>query len=140
MNAQPSYIEIMGERLPLVRPDFGTAEELVQQLNAADGRVKQTGGVARVTRTRAAVLGLCTQLGDRAGASWVKCDCNVLEYGGRVYSYLREHGATQEQILQASTPIIGWLIQWLFPRDKEIVEKERFFGAGGGSSTAKPSP
>lgn len=137
---QPTHIDLGGQRYPLFKPDFATTEEVLQQLIAADRSGHDEAIVGRVNRTRAAVIGVCTQLGERAGTSWIKSGCNALTFGGAVYSHLRAKGVGQQEILDAATAILPWFMECVFPRGKEVDEKVRFFEGGGGDSNGRPSP
>lgn len=134
-TAQPVTVEILGARWPLIRPCFATIEEVGQAALRACQEVAQVGGQGRFYRTYAAVLGVTTQLGDKAGANWERAQCNPLVFGGQVYSYLREKGATADQIATAAQPVVVWLLAEAFPREAAIKAQENFTGAGGGAST-----
>lgn len=133
-------VKILGQSLPIARPDRATIEELMQQLfelqrawEAADAEERSGGLVARSHRLNAAFLGLSTQLGDRAKASWSKSGCDAMVYGGKVLSYLLEQGASRTELAEAAKPLVVWLSGFMFPRAKEVEEKTGFSRAGEGA-------
>ena len=135
----PEFVELLNARWPVIRPSFATIEEVTQAALAACNGVSTPGGLARFNRTYAAVLGICTQIGEKAGANWERSLCNPLVYGGQVYSYLREQGLTSDEIAPAAQPLVRWLLATAFPRKQEIKAKADFSRAGGDGSTPPAS-
>lgn len=136
---QLASVTLLKRQWPIVRPDRATIEELMHQLfelqavwQAADEGHNQA-LVARTHRLNAAFLGLCTQMGDQARANWSKCNCNAMDYGGKVLSWLLEQGATRAEAAEAAKVLPGWLKQYMFPRAAEVQEKQDFSEAGEGA-------
>lgn len=106
-------------------PDFADREDLARAWLESAQR-----GHRVVLRVYAAYLGLCTPLGRAAKADWARARCDALVYGGAVYSYLREQGATPAQISAAALPLVGLIYEHLAPREVEVVERTDFSAAG----------
>lgn len=125
-------IELNGRRWPVTRPDRATIEELMQQLFSlqraweAASDEDRTVLAARVHRLNAAFIGLCTQLGEQAKASWTKAGCDAMLYGGKVLSHLLEVGVRRDELGHTSKGLAEWLAQHLFPRAKEVEDRASF--------------
>lgn len=95
---------------------FAEREELVQALLGVNG---VSSGFYRAL---SAMIGLCSPVGKEAKADYAKCRFDPLEYGGVVYSYLREQGAGYQEIFQAGLACKEQLEQVLYPRADEVDE------------------
>jgi hypothetical protein len=104
-------------------PDFADREDLARAWLESAQR-----GHRVVLRVYAAYLGLCTPLGRTSKADWSLSRCDALVYGGAVYSYMRDQGATPAQISAAALPLVGLIYEHLAPRETEVVKRADFSG------------
>lgn len=125
-------VTVLAREYPLSLPDFDKREDLALAwhgaANASDG--------AALRRIAAAGLGLCTPLGKRSGVSWEACNCNLLAYGGKVYSYLREQKATIPDIMEQGGQAVAMCADSVFPREVEVEARAGFTVAPVGGSTS----
>lgn len=132
MNNGHASVTIGGREYPLSLPDFDKREDLALSwhtaANASDG--------AALRRIAAAGLGLCSALGKRAGVSWEACGCNVLAYGGKVYSWLREQKSTIPEIMEQGGAAVALCAESVFPREAEVETKAGFTDPPAGSLTS----
>jgi hypothetical protein len=119
-------ITILGAQHVVALPNFADRELLIMAWTAHGADGDQRG-----VRVYAAAIGACCGIGQRAGASLAKSKYDALAYGGEVYSYLREQGATPIEIVQAATPLLRTLAEALFPREPEVVDAAGFTDAAG---------
>ena len=119
-----SPINILGAQHVATPPNFADREALVMAWGEHG-----PSGEHRSVRCYAAAIGACCGLGRMAGASLAKSKYDVLAYGGEVYSWLRERGATTAEIIAAATPILESLGAALFPRESEVAAAAGFSGA-----------
>lgn len=112
-------ITIGGKDHTIILPDFAAREELAQAYFDC-GRRK---GIA-IFRVFAAAIGLCSRIGNEkhANVSYGDCRYDILDYGGRVHSYLREQGVTHEDIASQGKIILDLITSNLFPRAPEVEE------------------
>ena len=108
-------ITLLGRSHAIALPDFAAREELMVALGETQARA----GSARL-RAYAAALGLCTRLGRESGADYAGHRFDALAYGGAVYSYLREQGATPADVATAAVPLAAILAESTFPRQAEV--------------------
>lgn len=107
---------ILGKPHAVVMPDFAVREELV----SAYGDAARRGGSA-VMRAYGAILGLCCpSLGRASGADYAAARFDALAYGGKVYGYLREHGASPADVAAAAVPLVVQVVEATFPRQEEV--------------------
>lgn len=122
MDTTPVKVTLLGKEHAVVLPNFAGREEL------AHAHIKSSRRKAdHIYRVLGAAIGLCTRIGREgyANTSLVECDYDLREYGGRVYSYLREQGATHEQVGEAATAILAHVRENLFPRAPEVDEARK---------------
>lgn len=112
-----SKITLLGEEHTVTLPAYAEREEL----HHARIALTQRKGIA-VWRVVAAAIGLCTRIGRErhANVSFADCRFDVLEYGGKVLSYLREKGVSHDEILAVGVPILDAIQANLFPREAEV--------------------
>lgn len=112
-------VTLLGKEHAITLPNFAAREELV---HAHIKSARRKGD--HIYRVLGAALGLCTRLGREgyANTSMVECDYDLRDYGGRVYSYLREHGAEHEEIGLAANAVLDHVRDNLFPRKDEVTE------------------
>ena len=108
-------------------PSFAEREELAIAYNDTH----QRGGLA-LQRAFCAALGLCTRIGRECGTTYHQHKYDALGYGGAVYGWLREQGATPKQIAEAGLPCIIACCEALAPRQPEVADKVVFSGPPGG--------
>ncbi len=130
MPKDPTFIELLGEKHGITLPPFAEREELAVAWSDARGRSSSA-----QLRVAAATLGLCTRLGRRAGADYIACKCDVLAYGGKVYSWLREQGVSPKEVKAAGDEVIVQVSNTLAPREPEVAAQADFSEAGGAGST-----
>lgn len=119
----PETVEMLGSEHPVRLPGFVEREDLV----VAWAKHRFDGMILR--RVYGAAIGLCTSLGAASGAKYHASKCDVLTYGGLVYGYLREQGATVEQVCGVGSAIVNPLSEQLFPREAEVAETAGFTAA-----------
>lgn len=125
----PETLTLVGKSWPVTLPGFAEREELAQAMFQASGKLNRSPGLS--LRVAAAAIGFCTQVGQAAGATYARCDYDVLTYGGRVYDWLRKQGADQQTVATLGGQLIASCAQDLFPRAEEIKSKVSFTGAPG---------
>ena len=115
MSDAPKNVLILGQTKPVSMPGFAEREELVTQFA---GAYEQPG--MRSTWILAAVVGLCTDIGGQARATFIGEGCDVVRYGVKVYSWLRERGVPPQEIGQAAAPLINHMTETHFPSQSEV--------------------
>lgn len=123
----PTTITLMGRDWPVTLPDYAIREELV----LCWGEHAEKGGMG-LLRAYAALLGMCTPIGRVSGANYAVAKCVPLVYGGPVYGYLMEHGATKKAIVEAALPLATSLAEVLFPREADVAAQVDFTSPAGG--------
>ena len=102
-------------------PQFAVKEDLVVAWGESEGNT------SRRQRVCGAILGVCCpDLGREAGADYVKARFDPLAYGGAVYGYLRQKGASMGDVTTAAIPIVNRLYEQVFPRKEEVDKKVVF--------------
>lgn len=123
--AETPHIDVGGRKHAVIMPDFAAREELL----VAYGGARDRGGVA-LLRVYAAAIGLCTRLGREAGADYGAHRYDVLAYGGAVYGWLRQGGASVKLIAELGGPLIVSVSESLYPRQSEVDAAAGNSGAG----------
>jgi len=117
-------------------PDFAAAEEVVLHLD----RYRVAGGDAislNTIRVLSAAIGFVLPgLAAAAGANWYGGGCDVLKFGGKVYGYLRERGATPEEVAAAGMEAVQMCAEKMFPRKSEVEQRAGFSGPAVVAPTA----
>ncbi len=114
-------VNILGREWPVkLPPQFAVCEELV---SAYGESVSDTGLLMRAC---GAILGISTGIGKEAGADYVKAGFKPLAYGGAVYGWLREKGATPQEVVDQAIPIYKQLAGKVFPRESEVAALSGF--------------
>jgi hypothetical protein len=113
-----STIKIGGTEHAVTLPDFASREEIAL---AYYQHQKSTTALRRVA---AAAVGLCTPAAKGAGATYDGAD--MLAYGGKVYSHLRERGATLPEVMDAGLECVRLCSESIFPRDAEVQSRTGF--------------
>jgi len=119
----PQTVAILGARHVTSLPSFGIREALV--ITAAKYADADAGDV-RVLWALAAVVGCCCGVGAKAGSTLARDGYDVLKYGERVYSYLREQGATSVDVANAGNELLAALADALMPGKQEVDAAEGF--------------
>lgn len=119
MSTDNATVSLLGKNHHVVLPDFATREELI----VAYGESAKKGGVA-LLRVYAAVLGACTRIGREADADLAACRYDILTFGGKVYSYLREQGVSPKDIADQALPVVILIGNSTFPRQNAVEETE----------------
>lgn len=125
-------VTVFGREYAISLPDFDKREDLALSWHTAAGAADG----AALRRIAAAALGLCTPIGKRAGVAWEAHGCNVLAYGGKVYSWLREQKATIPDIVEQGGKAVAACADSVFPREAEVETRSGFSAAPGGDSTS----
>jgi hypothetical protein len=126
-------VEILGKQHIAALPSFGVREELC----VLWGQHGQEGG-HRALRVYAAAVGLSCGIGAAARADLRKTGWDLLGYGDAVYSYLREQGATSQDVVRAGVALLGEMAQDLFPREKEVDDAAGFSEGDGAERISSP--
>lgn len=132
--AIPGTITLLGAQHPVSLPSFGTREDLVLAWGKHGNDLE-----TNARRVYAAAVGACTGIGAQAKASVSGSQYDVLAYGDRVYSYLREQGASVADIVEAGAPLLTAMAEALFPRASEVEEAVGFSEGGAARQTSPPS-
>ena len=127
--AMPEKIEVVERVWPVSLPGFTEREELVAALSK-----HQSDGLM-LRRVYAAAIGLCSGVGALTQVSYARCGHDVLTYGGKVYAYLREHGASVDVVSETGFELLIPMARQLFPREEEVAEQAGFTDAAEGTST-----
>ena len=114
-------VTILGKQHVVTMPNFAARESIVQ----AAFEYGPTGD-QRFLRVYGAAIGLCTGLGRLAKADFARSKYDILTYGGDVYSWLREQGATGTQIVEQGLPLVRAIAQATFPREEEVTDAVGF--------------
>ena len=117
-------IRILGPQ-PVTLPDFADREHRARGFLESEKSAHRS-----IMRIYSAYLGLCTPLGKAARADFLKHRCDVLAYGGAVYSYLRGKGVTAGEIAEAAMPLVGLIYEHLAPREQEVAAQTDFTAPG----------
>ena len=119
-TAEPLRVKLLDKEHPVTLPDFTSREELFQAY-LESGKKRGTA----IFRVYGAAIGLTTRIGreGHADVSFEECGYNVLTYGGKVYAYLRNAGASIEDVSAAGKPIFAAIQANLFPRASEVEEQ-----------------
>lgn len=120
----PKTVTILGPQEVRIPPQFAVREELILAYNDA-------GSFSARQRVNSAVIGLCTPLGKAAKVDYVRARFDVLAYGGAMYGYLREQGASMADVATAAKPILEYLDKLLFPSEAEVVAEANFMPPTG---------
>lgn len=133
-------ILLLGESHTFLLPDWAAREELAIAYADLIRRVDQVEGATihpQLLRIYSAAIGLCVdRIGRRAKEAdartdYLKCGCMPLEYGGRVYGFLRGAGASPAEIQDAGLRCLEQIGNALSPRRAEVEEAANFTGAPG---------
>jgi len=116
----PATVALLGRQYVVSLPGFAEREEIVGTF------AQHQEDEMRLRRVLAAAIGLCCGLGAASGASLAACRFDILDYGGKVYSYLREQGAGLEDVATAGLALVGPIASALFPREEEVAEVAGF--------------
>jgi len=130
MSAAALTINLLGREHAVRLPLFAEREELVTAAVEASKR-----GLNTQLRILSAAIGLGSRLGAEAGADYVATRCEPLVYGGLVYGYLREKGATPSDIRTAGKTILDAVVLSLAPRESEVAAAQDFTRPSEGPST-----
>lgn len=123
--ALPSSIAIAGASWPASLPSLGVREELAVRYSQA----QETGGHAAL-RVLAAAVGLCSAAGGASRASLSRMDYRILDYGEAVYSWLRERGASPQEVAEAGSVCLTAIVESLAPRASEVEAAAGFSAPG----------
>jgi hypothetical protein len=128
--SKDTTITISGKAYPVTLPDFATREDVAMAWH--DAASKSDG--PRLRRVAGAAIGLCTPVGRLAGASFD--GSGLLLYGGKVYGWMRERGATIPAIVEAGGEVVSVCSDGLFAREAEVEARAGFSDPSGGDSIA----
>jgi hypothetical protein len=130
MAAAPIIVELLGREHAVRLPLFAEREELVSAAVEASRR-----GLNAQLRVLSAAIGLGTRLGAESGADYAATRCEPLVYGGLVYGFLRERGATPVDIRTAGKIVLDAMALSLAPRESEVAAAQVFTRPSEGPST-----
>lgn len=126
----PVTVTLLGRQHAVRLPSFAEREELV--LAVVDARERP---VSVQLRIWSAAIGLATRIGTEAKASYAASRCDVLVFGGEVYSWLREQGATPADIRTAGQEVLTAVSNAMAPREPEVAAAADFSGRSEAPST-----
>ena len=124
------HITILGQQQPITLPGFAAREELSTVVHE-HWKAPTESFDPLVLRSFAACIGLCTPVGRASKESYQAHRFDVLSYGGAVYDWLRSHGSTPNEVIDAGATIIGAVREDLYPRAEEVEEALGNSGPGG---------
>lgn len=112
-----AQIAILGREFEVKKPpQFVVKEELVVAYGDALDRKGHR------LRVAAAVLGICSpELQREARADYRAASFDPLAYGGAVYSFLRQRGATAREVIEQAEALVVELTDEIFPRQSEVI-------------------
>jgi len=123
-------ITIAGKAYPVTLPDFVLRDDIVIAWYEAAPK----NDASKLRRVAAAAIGLCTTAGAKSGA---KFDGEaLLLYGGKVYTSLREQGASISSIIESGGALVSICSDGLFAREAEVEARAGFSDPSGGDSIA----
>ena len=106
MSAEwPSTVIFHGCQEVTSLPSYGIREALVR----GAGRVAADASDARLPWACAALVGACTSVGGKAKQRLRDHGYDVIDYGEAIYSWARESGASEGDVLEAGTELLGAL-------------------------------
>jgi hypothetical protein len=105
MSEWPQTVKFHGRQEVTILPSYGIREALVR----GAGRVEADVIDARLPWACAALVGACTSVGGKAKQTLRAHGYDVIEYGQAVYSWIRESGASEADVLEAGTELLGAL-------------------------------
>jgi hypothetical protein len=123
MSDQPATLALLGKQHVTRLPSFGVREALVV---SAARLAEDDGDDVRFLWVLAAIVGACSGIGALAGGSFARDGYDVLRYGERVYSYLREQGASGADIGKAGAALLEPMSRTLMPGEEEVKAAEGF--------------
>lgn len=123
-------ITIAGKAYPVTLPDFATRDDIVIAWHEATTK----NDASKLRRVAAAAIGLCTTAGAKSGASFD--GTALILYGGKVYTSLREQGASISSIIVAGSEVVSVCSHELFAREAEVDARASFSDPSGGDSIA----
>lgn len=130
MSAALVFVKLLDQDHAVTLPPFAEREEIAVAHTRA---LRGNGGT--LPRASAAAIGLCTRIGRLSGVDYAACGCDPLVYGGRVYGWLREKGATLDDILIAGRVVVEQVNAALYPRKAEVDAQVGFSDPRGAGPT-----
>ena len=119
-------VTILGQKWPVSPPSgpngFTAAEEWMEEVNTN----REDSGL----RIMGAAIGLTTSVMSDSGITLEKSGYKILRYGGEVYGYLRQKGASANELLAAAPHCYKALTSLTTPSKKEVEEKQDFTSGG----------
>ena len=113
-----STIKIGGVEHAVTLPDFATREELALAFNTHRKNINA------VRRIAGAAVALCSPATKGLGAVYDGLD--VIGFGGKAYSHLRDGGASLPEVMDAGLECIRLCAEATFPRDVEEQSRAGF--------------
>lgn len=147
----PDHVVLQGQRSGIVCPEWAEREELALcygDILRRLARDEDDGDGDRLhpqlLRVYSAAVGLGVPRISRAAKAadervdYLRCGCMPLEYGGRVYGYLRGIGVPAVEIAEAGLRVLEAVGEKIAPRRKEVEEAANFTGADAAPPPASP--
>jgi hypothetical protein len=121
MPQDTGTISILGAEHALVLPQlFAIREEVASALvHGEEGQLRRALG--------AAILLCCPALLKRSRLDYTKASFSILNFGGAAYSWLREQGATLDEVITAGAASVRLCSEALSPRADEVAERAKVF-------------
>lgn len=115
-------IKILGRDWPVSPPSgpsgFTAAEEWRETV--------ANHGESQGLRVLGAAIGLATQAARPSGETLEKHSYNMLSYGGAVYGWFRQQGASAEDLLTAAPACYQAILALVTPKELEVKKKVDF--------------
>lgn len=127
-------VNLLKRQHAVILPGYAEREEIAAATWTVQRSKSPRAGHA-LLRIYAACIGLSTRLGRESGVDYGDCSCDPMVYGGRVYGWLREQGATAEEVSTAGIEILKVVLESLFPREVEVEAEKKDSVDGGETAT-----
>ena len=119
-------VNLLGKDWPVTKPEgpsgFTSCEEWREMLR--DSTEPQG------FRIMGSAIGLTTKVARDSGITLEKCGYKMLAYGGEIYGWLRQQGATNEELLAGAPVCYRVLMPVRPPTEAEVADKVNFTSDG----------
>lgn len=123
-------INLLGKDWPVSAPEgpsgFTSCEEWREMLRDSSE--------AQGFRVMGSAIGLTTRVARDSGITLEKCGYKMLAYGGEIYGWLRQQGATNDELLIAAPICYRVLMPAKPPSEAEVKDKVNFTSDGAQST------
>ena len=123
MQNGKQMIKLKDREYRITLPGFAEREDIAIGYSSEEGQRRQQ-------RALFGALGLCVPELGGGLAAYEKTGCDLIIYGGRVYSALMAAGHDREELATAAVQCFTLACESLFPRENEVTKTEAFIGPG----------